>query len=193
LLKQPGKHQLANVRLIVFRCRPCVDRNQEHAIEAGPQVFRKTRISKESTIKKELIMTEIKKVVYTAKTHTTGGRDGGASRTSDGRLDVKLSLPGGPGTGTNPEQLLAVGWSACFLSAIKIEAAKMKVRPADVAIDAEVDLCMSDDGYSLQARLNVSLPGVDHEVAESLVHAAHQTCPYSKATRGNISVEINLL
>ncbi|HXM26464.1 MAG TPA: organic hydroperoxide resistance protein [Chthoniobacterales bacterium] len=138
-------------------------------------------------------MTEIKKVVYTAKTHTTGGRDGGASRTSDGRLDVKLSLPGGPGTGTNPEQLLAVGWSACFLSAIKIEAAKMKVRPADVAIDAEVDLCMSDDGYSLQARLNVSLPGVDHEVAESLVHAAHQTCPYSKATRGNISVEINLL
>jgi lipoyl-dependent peroxiredoxin len=138
-------------------------------------------------------MTEIKKVVYTAKTHTTGGRDGGASRTSDGRLDVKLSLPGGPGTGTNPEQLLAVGWSACFLSAIKIEAAKMKVRPVDVAIDAEVDLCMSDDGYSLQARLNVSLPGVDHEVAESLVHAAHQTCPYSKATRGNISVEINLL
>lgn len=138
-------------------------------------------------------MTEIKKVVYTAKTHTTGGRDGGASRTSDGRLDVKLSLPGAPGTGTNPEQLLAVGWSACFLSAIKIEAAKMKVRPADVAIDAEVDLCMSDDGYSLQARLNVSLPGVDHEVAESLVHAAHQTCPYSKATRGNISVEINLL
>jgi lipoyl-dependent peroxiredoxin len=138
-------------------------------------------------------MTEIKKVVYTSKTHTTGGRDGGASRTSDGRLDVKLSLPGGPGTGTNPEQLLAVGWSACFLSAIKIEAAKMKVRPADVAIDAEVDLCMSDDGYSLQARLNVSLPGVDHEVAESLVHAAHQTCPYSKATRGNISVEINLL
>jgi len=138
-------------------------------------------------------MTEIKKVVYTAKTHTTGGRDGGASRTSDGRLDVKLSLPGGPGTGTNPEQLLAVGWSACFLSAIKIEAAKMKVRPADVAIDAEVDLCMSDDGYSLQARLNVSLPGVDHEVAESLVHAAHQTCPYSKATLGNISVEINLL
>ena len=138
-------------------------------------------------------MTEIKKVVYPAKTHTTGGRDGGASRTSDGRLDVKLSLPGGPGTGTNPEQLLAVGWSACFLSAIKIEAAKMKVRPVDVAIDAEVDLCMSDDGYSLQARLNVSLPGVDHEVAESLVHAAHQTCPYSKATRGNISVEINLL
>lgn len=138
-------------------------------------------------------MTEIKKVVYTAKTHTTGGRDGGASRTSDGRLDVKLSLPGAPGTGTNPEQLLAVGWSACFLSAIKIEAAKMKVRPADVAIDAEVDLCMSDDGYSLQARLNVSMPGVDHEVAESLVHAAHQTCPYSKATRGNISVEINLL
>jgi lipoyl-dependent peroxiredoxin len=139
-------------------------------------------------------MTQIQKVLYTAKTHTIGGRDGGASRTSDGRLDVKLSLPGGPGTGTNPEQLLAVGWSACFLSAIKIEAAKMKVRtPADLAIDSEVDLCTSDGGYSLQARLNVSLPGLDREVAESLVHAAHQTCPYSKATRGNFPVEINLV
>ena len=139
-------------------------------------------------------MTEIKKVVYTAKTHTTGGRDGGASRTSDGRLDVKLSLPGGPGTGTNPEQLLAVGWSACFLGAMRVAAARMKTRlPANAAIDAEVDLCGTGGEWFLQARLNVSLPGVDHEVAESLVHAAHQTCPYSKATRGNISVEINLL
>jgi lipoyl-dependent peroxiredoxin len=134
------------------------------------------------------------KVLYIAKAHTTGGRDGGASRTSDGRLDVKLSSPGGPGTGTNPEQLLAAGWSACFLSAIKLEAAKIKVRPpADLAIDMEVDLCNSDDGYSLQARLNVSLPGLDRELAESLVHAAHETCPYSKATRGNIDVEINLV
>ena len=87
------------------------------------------------------------KVLYTAKAHTTGGREGGASRTSDGRLDVKLSVPGGPGEGTNPEQLFAVGWSACFLSAIKLVAGKMKVKlPAEVAVDPEVDLCASADG-----------------------------------------------
>lgn len=92
-------------------------------------------------------MTRIEKVLYTAKAHTTGGRDGGASRTSDGRLDVKLSVPGTSGTGTNPEQLFAVGWSACFLSAIKIVAARMKVRlPADLAIDTEVDLGTTGGG-----------------------------------------------
>ena len=134
------------------------------------------------------------KAQYTAKTHTTGGRDGGASRTSDGRLDVKYSLPGGPGNGTNPEQLLAVGWSGCFLSAIKLVAAQKKVRlPGEVAIDAEVDLCVTDGEYTVQARLNVSLPGVDREVAQSLVDGAHQICPYSKATRGNIPVAINLV
>ena len=134
------------------------------------------------------------KLLYTAKTHTTGGREGGASRTSDGRLDVKFSLPGGPGNGTNPEQLFAVGWSGCFLSAIKVVAAKMKAKlPADPVIDAEVDLRTGDDGYSLQARLNVSLPGLDRQVAQSLLDAAHQTCPYSKATRGNIDVAINLI
>lgn len=138
--------------------------------------------------------TQSKKVLYTAKTHTTGGRDGGASRTSDGRLDVKLSIPGGPGTGTNPEQLLAVGWSACFLSAIKIVAAQKKVRfSADPTVDAEVDLLNGADGYSLQARLNVSLPGVDPEIAGEILDAAHHTCPYSKATSGNIEVEINLV
>jgi len=134
------------------------------------------------------------KVLYTAKTHTTGGREGGASRTSDGRLDVKYSLPGGPGNGTNPEQLLAVGWSGCFLSAIKHVAAQRKVRlPADPVIDAEVDLCMGSDGYSLQARLNVTLEGLERQVAQSLLDAAHQTCPYSKATRGNINVAISLV
>jgi Ohr subfamily peroxiredoxin len=134
------------------------------------------------------------KVLYTAKTHTTGGREGGASRTSDGRLDVKYSLPGGPGNGTNPEQLFAVGWSGCFLSAIKHVAAQSKVRlPADPVIDAEVDLCMGSDGYSLQARLNVTLAGLDRQVAQTLLDGAHQTCPYSKATRGNINVEINLV
>jgi Ohr subfamily peroxiredoxin len=137
---------------------------------------------------------QLKNVLYTAKTHTTGGRDGGSSRTSDGRLEVKYSLPGGPGNGTNPEQLFAVGWSGCFLSAVKITAAQMKVKlPADPVIDAEVDLCTGTDGYSLQARLNVSLPGLDPQVARALLDGAHQTCPYSKATRGNIDVQINLV
>jgi osmotically inducible protein OsmC len=138
--------------------------------------------------------TQPKKVIYTAKAHTTGGRDGGASKTSDGRLEVKFSIPGGPGNGTNPEQLFAVGWSGCFTSAIKIAAAKMKVRPpADLAVDAEVDLRQGDDGHSLQARLNVSLPGLEREVAQALVDAAEQLCPYSKATRGNIPVAVNLV
>src|SRR6476469_9783250 len=115
-------------------------------------------------------MTQPVKVLYTANAHTTGGREGGASRTSDGRLDVKLSVPGAPGNGTNPEQLFAVGWSACFLSAIKLVASKMKVKlPPDVAIDPEVDLCTGDDGYSLRARLNVSLPGVERQVAQSIL------------------------
>jgi len=134
------------------------------------------------------------KLLYTAKAHTTGGREGGASRTSDGRLDVKLSVPGAPGTGTNPEQLFAVGWSACFLSAIKLVAAKAKVKlPTEFAVDPEVDLCAGEDGYFLQARLNVSLPGLERQVAQSLLDNAHQICPYSKATRGNINVEINLI
>jgi len=135
-----------------------------------------------------------KTVLYTAKAHTTGGREGGASRTSDGRLDVKLSVPGTPGIGTNPEQLFAVGWSACFLSAVKLVASKMKVKlPPDVAIDPEVDLCTGEDGYSLRARLNVSLPGVERLVGKTMLEQAHQICPYSKATRGNIDVEINLV
>jgi len=93
-------------------------------------------------------LTQIEKVLYTAKAHTTGGRDGGSSRTSDGRLEVKLSVPGTAGTGTNPEQLFAVGWSACFLSAIKIVAARMKVKlPAELAVDAEVDSGTTGGGY----------------------------------------------
>src|SRR6516225_10825949 len=112
--------------------------------------------------------TQPAKLLYTAKAHTTGGREGGASRTSDGRLDVKLTVPGTPGNGTNPEQLFAVGWSACFMSAMKVAAAQSKVKfPADAAVDAEVDLCKTDtEGYFLQARLNVNLPGLDHQVAQ---------------------------
>jgi len=135
----------------------------------------------------------LEKVLYTARAHTTGGRDG-ASRSSDGRLDIKLSSPGRPGNGTNPEQLFAAGWSACFLGAMGVAAAKMKTRlPPDAAIDAEVDLCDTDGEYFLQARLNVSLPGIDRDVARAVVDAAHQTCPYSKATRGNIDVVINVI
>ncbi len=131
-------------------------------------------------------------VQYTALTHTTGGRDG-ASRSSDGRLDIKLSSPGKPGIGTNPEQLFAAGWSACFMGAMGLAAAKMKTRlPADSAVDAEVDLCNAEGNYFLQARLNVSVPGLARDVAQAIVDAAHQTCPYSKATRGNIAVAITL-
>jgi len=138
-------------------------------------------------------MTQTETVLYTAKAHTTGGREGGASRSDDGRLDVKISPPGA-GTGTNPEQLFAAGWSACFLSAIKLLAAKKKIKlPADAAVDAEVDLCASNGDYWLQARLNVSISGLDRDVVESLVEGAHQICPYSKATRGNIDVQLNVI
>ena len=133
-------------------------------------------------------MSQLEKVLYTAKTHTTGGRDG-ASRTSDGRLDVKLSSPGSAGNGTNPEQLFAAGWSTCFLSAIKIVAARRKVRlPDGLAVDAEVDLVTDRGEFYLSARLNVHLPGIDPEIGRALVQGAHETCPYSKATRGNIDV-----
>ncbi|RWN03641.1 MAG: organic hydroperoxide resistance protein [Mesorhizobium sp.] len=138
-------------------------------------------------------MTTQAKRLYTAKVHTTGGREGG-SRSTDGRLDIRLSTPGGAGSGTNPEQLFAAGWSACFEGAMAIAARKMNVvLPADLGIDAEVDLNSGDGAFFLSARLNVSLPGMDRNDARAIVDAAHQTCPYSKATRGNIEVEINLI
>ena len=134
------------------------------------------------------------KVVYTARTHTTGGRENGASRSSDGRLDVKLSLPGAVRIGTNPEQLFAAGWSACFESAIGLAARKGKIDlPADLAIDAEVDLHLADAGYFLSTRLKVTLPGIPRDVAQSLVDEADRICPYSQATRGNIDVAIRLV
>ena len=145
---------------------------------------------------KDQLMTEApaaKKVVYTGLTRTTGGRQG-ASRSSDGNLDIRLSTPGSNGTGTNPEQLFAAGWSACFIGAMQKAAADLKVRfPADAAVDTEVDLRLGDDGYSLAARLNVSLPGLDAATAKAIADGAHQICPYSKATRGNIAVAINVV
>ena len=138
-------------------------------------------------------MSELEKVIYTAKTHTTGGRNG-ASRSSDGRLDVRLSLPGGPGDGTNPEQLFGAGWSACFIGAMQLAAGKMKVEfPTDTADDVEVDLNLADGGYFLRARHRISLPGLDREVAQQLVDAGSRTCPYSKAVHGNIDVAYDLV
>ena len=137
------------------------------------------------------VTTQAAKRLYTAHTHTTGGRERGVARSSDGRLDIKLSVPGGPGTGTNPEQLLAAGWSACFEGAIAHVSRAVKVGlPEGFAIDAEVDLNLGDkEGYFLSARLNVNLPGLDRAVAQKLVDAAASTCPYSKALKGNVDVE----
>src|SRR5262249_26394271 len=127
-------------------------------------------------------------------THTTGGRENGVSRSSDGRLDVTLSLPGAPRIGTNPEQLFAAGWSACFEGAIALAAHRRKVKlPADVAIDAEVDLHLDNDEYFLSARLNISIPGIERSVAQGLVEDAKEICPYSKATKGNIAVTYNVV
>jgi lipoyl-dependent peroxiredoxin len=139
-------------------------------------------------------MTQVDKVLYTAKTHTTGGRANGTARSSDGHLEIELSTPGTLGDGTNPEQLFAAGWSACFEGAMGIAARKMRITlPADLAIDAEVDLCTTDGAFFLQARLNVNVPGVERELAQTLVDVAHQTCPYSKAIRGNVEVVINVV
>ena len=137
--------------------------------------------------------TPLDKVLYTARAHTTGGRDG-ESRTDDGKLQVRLTPPGQGGEGTNPEQLFAAGYSACFIGAIKAVSGKMKVAvPADTAIDAEVDLGPTAKGFGIAVRLNVSLPGLDRATAQQVVDAAHQVCPYSNATRGNIDVQIQLV
>lgn len=140
--------------------------------------------------------TVLNKVLYTAKAHTTGGRDG-RSVTDDGLLDVRLSPPkalGGAGGATNPEQLFAAGYSACYLSALKHVAGMKKVGfPADAAVDAEVDIGPIAQGFGLAVRLAISLPGLEHAVAQDLVDTAHQVCPYSNATRGNIVVDLRLV
>jgi osmotically inducible protein OsmC len=137
-------------------------------------------------------MTTLDKVLYTAHAHTTGGRDG-ASRTDDGRLDVKLSSPGTSGTGTNPEQLFAAGYSACFIGALKAVGGMQKIAiPQDVAVDAEVDLGPITGGYGIAVRMTVHLPGMDRAAAQALVDAAHKVCPYSNATRGNIDMTLTL-
>jgi Ohr subfamily peroxiredoxin len=133
-------------------------------------------------------MSTTAKVLFSGRTHTTGGRDG-AARSSDGFVDVKLPQP-------HPaaEQLFAAAWSACYLGAIELAAAQRKVTlPAAPAVDTEIDLNRAGDAYFLRARLNVSVPGVDRAVAETLAEAAHGICPYSKAVHGNIEVSTNVL
>lgn len=135
---------------------------------------------------------KIQKVLYTAKTHTVGGRDGKAI-SSDGKLDVKLTPPGIKSEGTNPEQMFAAGWSACFLGALGLASKKLGVTlPIDASIDAEVDLGTTENGFQLQARLNINLPGIETSKAKRLVELAHENCPYSKATRGNIDVTLKV-
>ena len=138
-------------------------------------------------------MSKLDKVLYTAKTHAAGGREG-VARSSDGRLDIKFSRPGAPGDGTNPEQLFAAGWSACFEGALGLAAKQAGVQlPADTAVDAEVNLNAGEsEGYFLTARLNVSIPGVPEDVAQSLIDRAHETCPYSKMTRSGIDAGVVL-
>ena len=129
-------------------------------------------------------MASLDKVAYTAKAHTTGGREG-ASRSDDGKLSVTLTAPSG--TGTNPEQLFASGYSACFLGAMKAVAARQKIiLPADTSIDAEVDLGPVGQAFGIAVRMTIHLPGMDKAAAETLVHDADLVCPYSNATRGNI-------
>ena len=132
--------------------------------------------------------------LYTAIATSTGdGRNGGRARTDDGVLDVTLALPkemGGPGGATNPEQLFAAGWAACFHSAIKAVAAKTKVTITDSAVVAEIGIAPIEGGFGLSAALDIELGGVDQEAGDRLVAAAHQMCPYSNATRGNIDVKL---
>lgn len=143
----------------------------------------------------------IKSAVYTAHAHTTGGRADGHSKTDDGRLEVKLDTPkamgGNDGPGTNPEQLFAAGYSACFLGAVKAVARSEKITvPDDTRIDASVSFGENANagakGYNIAVELKVTIPGLDHAEAEALVHKAHEVCPYSNATRGNVDVTITV-
>jgi lipoyl-dependent peroxiredoxin len=136
------------------------------------------------------------KTLYTAGAHVTGGRAEGHGRTTDGVLEVDLRLPpqmGGQGGGTNPEQLFAVGYAACFEGAIGAVARRMKVDPQDVAIDSRVNLHPTEErGFKLSVDLDITLSGVEGDQAKELIDAAHHVCPYSNATRGNIDVDITI-
>jgi osmotically inducible protein OsmC len=161
-----------------------------------PQIWPQSMQKRECTVslpEKESTAQPPGKVIYTAKTHTVGGRENGLARSSDGRIDVKLSLPGSPRMGTNPEQLFGAGWSACFESSIGIAARRKGIPPPEITIDAEIDLHLADGEYFVSARFNISLPGLNRNIAQSLIEEAEQICTYSKATRGNIDVVFNLV
>ena len=134
------------------------------------------------------------KVIYTAEAHVDGGRMHGHGRTSDGALEVDIRPPGGEEQGVNPEQLFAIGYAACFESALSVVARRKKLEIGDVAIDSEVDLQTTDDrGFELAVRLNVTLPGLqDADEAADLITTAHRVCPYSRATRGNVDVDFTV-
>jgi osmotically inducible protein OsmC len=138
-------------------------------------------------------MTPAEKVLYTAKVHTTGGRNGGTSRSSDGHLDIKHSTPGTGGSGTNPEQLFAAGYSACFHSALRLVARRAKVDPGESTVTAAVGIGPEGEAYGLVVTLIIHIPGLDREKAREIAEAANLVCPYSRATRGNISVELRVL
>lgn len=140
---------------------------------------------------------KIEKIVYRATAKATGGRDGSAV-TSDGLLNVKLSTPkelGGPGgQGTNPEQLFAAGYSACFTGALKFVAQQEKVRlPDDLSITGHVGIGAIPKGFGIEAELEISIPGMERAAAQALIDKAHQVCPYSNATRGNVNVILKLI
>ena len=139
----------------------------------------------------------LEKVLYTATATSTGGREG-TSKSSDGVLQVKLTTPkelGGDGAvGTNPEQLFAAGYSACFIGAMKLIAGRMKVTlPADLSITANIGIGPIPAGFGIQADLKISVPGIERAVAEQIVAAAHEVCPYSNATRNNIDVTLTVV
>ena len=139
-------------------------------------------------------ITNTSKVLYTAKTHTIGGRAQEVAKSSDGHLDIKLSPLGANGIGTNPEQLFAAGWSACFEGAMGIAASKKRIAlPEDTTIDAEIDLNLDKGEFFLAARLNVSIPGLDKEVGHKIIDAAHHICPYSKAIQDSVEIQTNLV
>ena len=139
----------------------------------------------------------LEKVLYSATATATGGRDGRAV-SSDNALDVQLSTPrelgGAGGPGTNPEQMFAAGYSACFIGAMKVVAAREKIAlPADLSIEGRVGIGPIPNGFGIEAELKISLPGMQREAAEALVAKAHQVCPYSNATRGNIDVTLTVV
>ncbi len=140
---------------------------------------------------------KLEKVVYRASATSIGGREG-KSATSDNRLEVKLSTPkelGGPGgDGTNPEQLFAIGYSACFIGAMKFVATQQKIKlPDDTSIKGIVGIGPIPGGFGIEAELQISIPGMDRATAQSIVDQAHHVCPYSNATRGNIEVKLTLI